>query len=178
MSRFIRILTAALVVAVSLAAGLASAADPAQAAHRQELQAYALTHSGDKDQGAKLWNGLRCKACHSLTSHAEVYPPSLAGVGERRDLEQIITQILFPRQSTLSHRVRVTFADGRVTEFALVAQDDVKLTVRDLETGAEITLLRTDVENIELVVRMPSGLVDHLTEEQFADLVAFLLSLT
>jgi hypothetical protein len=67
-------------------------------------------------------------------------------------------------------------ADGRVLNGLIVRQDNERL---ELQTAKELlTLLRTDVEEIQLTTLspMPEGMLTPLTSSQIRDLVAYLMS--
>jgi putative heme-binding domain-containing protein len=151
--------------------------------HRQKLRAAAQRERGDVTAGRKLFfdrNVVACASCHSVVSGGDTrVAPSLAGVADRLDLDELISAVLDPsaRVPDGYQRVVVTTTDGRVFNGLLKQKTDqgVELAV----AGKRLTLTWEEIDNFREnhTSGMPEGLVDHLSPEQFADLIAYLRSL-
>ena len=169
-------LAALLVGATSLAARGGPDDAAALAARRQEMRAYALTHEGDARKGACVVCRLSCRSCHVIQKRGGAVGPALDKVGGRLTREQLVDQLLEP--SRRGRSVRIEFADGRSKVFVLLEEGTDVLKVRDRDTGEVATHRKGDLEGFAVAGSdMPDGLVDRLTRDELADLIAFLVSL-
>ncbi|MBM3997847.1 MAG: c-type cytochrome [Planctomycetes bacterium] len=155
---------------------------------REALRAYALTHDGNAGSGSCVFvdcgsmvagQTAGCVTCHSRKANDDggKLGPSLFGVGSRLTREQIIDQVLSPHKNKNPMGVAVEFKTGRLQSFRLLAESRELLSVRDLDTGERNVLHVAELERYRRTPLMPEGLADKMTPRQFADLVAYLVSL-
>jgi putative membrane-bound dehydrogenase-like protein len=151
------------------------------AAHETLTQA-ALTRTGNAERGRKLFfdaEKSQCIKCHRLRDQGERIGPELTGVGKRFSRIYIIESILEPSR---------TIAPSFETHIVLLKNGQVKTGVRVAETGETLTLgdnqgqkhliTKADIEEQrpQPVSTMPEGLEKRFSEQEFVDLIAFLVS--
>ena len=166
------------------APGLAATRPPS--AVREGLRAFALKHAGDAKNGAMIFaeaRGAGCARCHGVGSTPAAVAgigPDLTGLAAQYDKVEIIRSILDP-----SSRIAIGFgattiaqADGTIVTGLIRAEnaEAIELVLADGTTrkvaAREVTQRRTAEAST-----MPEGLVDGLQPVEFADLVAYLMSL-
>ena len=142
-----------------------------------------LALSGDADRGRSLFvagAGVQCRNCHQIDGRGREFGPSLDGVGKRLTRGQILESILEPSRRIDAKWVGHTLvsSEGVVLTGMLRHRTDDHVTLRDAQ-GKDHTFPIADVEEIVAQQKslMPELLVQDLTAEQLADLLAFLESL-
>jgi putative heme-binding domain-containing protein len=134
---------------------------------------------GSSERGTiVLSKRLSCLDCHSIVEGEDTGVPNLSDVGRRLGTKQIVTSILEPSRD---------FADGYKSIMA-VTTDGRMIRGVELNSNHQVVVVRTS-QGEEAVRRdqieemtvsssdMPDGLVDDLTAQEFADLIAFLSGL-
>ena len=132
---------------------------------------------GDPYPGKKLFNQ-RCAKCHELFNEGEYVGPSLTSY-QRSDRRQLLLQIVNPGleiREGFELNVVIT-ADGRVLTGFITFQDDNFLVIRGSE-GEDVRIAKEDIEEIvpQRKSLMPEGILKGLSDQQIADLFAYLQS--
>lgn len=116
-----------------------------------------------------------CANCHLRRATRGRIGPDLSGVSNR-SREDLLTSILDPSRSIedryRNHLVETT--DGHFLDGLLVAETAAVVTLRgELE---DVTVLKTDIADMRVsaVSLMPEGLEDALTDQELADVIAYL----
>lgn len=160
----------------------AEALSPEARARIKKYEQAALTQRGHVQQGKTLFADakLKCNSCHRVGKTGGQVGPHLSSIGGKFDRPHLIESLLEPSRQIVEGYRSSTFAmkDGKVITGVVRKQNDRTLTVGN----AEGKLVEVVVDEIELrrdnpVSLMPTGLTDHLTPAQFADLIAYLESL-
>ncbi|MBX7167279.1 MAG: HEAT repeat domain-containing protein, partial [Pirellulales bacterium] len=143
---------------------------------------FALTQPGDAQRGAALFadtKGLACVKCHAVGGGAKA-GPDLAGVGAKYAREELIRSVLEPSNRILSGYESSTVAttSGQIVQGVIKQQTDELVELIDAE-GRVVRIAADEVDQIErgTLSLMPAGLKDGLTPADFADLIAYLVSL-
>jgi putative heme-binding domain-containing protein len=134
---------------------------------------------GDVRRGQLVFNGKRanCIACHKVGYVGGLVGPDLTRIGGIRTERDLLESILFPSASFVRsyEPVRVVTADQRVLNGILKkdAPDEIVVVVA---ADKEERVARAEVESVSpsTVSLMPAGLEQQLTQQELADLVAFL----
>jgi putative heme-binding domain-containing protein len=153
----------------------------ATAAHERLTQA-ALTRRGNAEHGRRLFfdtDKSLCLKCHRLGDQGERIGPDLTGVGSRFARIYLIESILEPSRTiapSFGTRV-VSLKNGQVLTGVTVTETQTTLTLADNQ-GQKHMLAKADIEESRSlpVSTMPEGLEKHFTENEFIDLIAFLVS--
>lgn len=121
-----------------------------------------------------------CHQCHVLAGHGVNLGPDLAKVTERYRDGKLLKQLLEPsseiHEKYQTHRFLLT--DGRVISGVIVKEDKrtievvTNLLTPDVKTKIEKDAIEQQVKSS--VSAMPAGLLDVLTRDEIADLLAFL----
>ena len=121
--------------------------------------------------------GGRCTTCHKMESVGGNVGPALTGAFQSYSVEKLIESILEPSKELKEgyESYKVALKNGRVVSGIKVSQDAKTLVLREA-SGQE---LRIDVAEIDEQAResislMPVGLVADLSQQELADLLAFL----
>jgi putative membrane-bound dehydrogenase-like protein len=153
----------------------------ATAAHERLTQA-ALSRPGNPEQGRKLFFDAAkslCLKCHRLGEQGERIGPDLTGVGGRFARIYLIESILAPSRTIAPSFATLVLAlkNGQVLTGVKIAETETTLTLADNQ-GEKHLLAKADIEEHRPspLSTMPEGLEKRFTEEEFIDLVAFLVS--
>ena len=151
-------------------------------AHEKLTQA-ALTRTGDFERGRKVFLDAEkslCIKCHRVGEQGERIGPELTGIGARFGRVYLIESILDPNRSVVTGfaTLRIETKDGRVFTGVKAAETDTTITLADSE-AKKYELKKADIlEQRPLSVStMPEGAEKRLTEQEFVDLIAYLVSL-
>jgi putative membrane-bound dehydrogenase-like protein len=141
-----------------------------------------LLARGDTRQGREVFFGTRatCSTCHTVFTEGGHVGPDLSKIGAVRTGRDLLEAIVFPSASFARgfEPYVVATHDGRVFH-GLIARETADAIYLVSPTRAEIPLPRSSIEAIEQsrTSIMPQGLEANLTQQDLADLVAFLASL-
>ncbi len=135
---------------------------------------------GSASAGGRLFNGkAECNGCHMVGGQGGRLGPDLSRVGERRDPEELLSDMLSPHQDVDPRwwTLRVTGRDGVVREGLRMNEDSFSLRIMD----ADSNLWSYPKNQIDSFLRveestMPSY-TQTLNDSEIDDLVAYLFSL-
>jgi putative heme-binding domain-containing protein len=150
---------------------------------RERFAAAALVRSGNATRGREVFLNAQeslCTRCHRVGDVGERYAPELTGLGGRFSKVYIIESILEPSRaiSPSYEATIIDLKDGRRLTGLRVEEDNAKLVILDTHAQKH-TVATSDIESRRksTVSPMPEGLEQALSEEEFVDLVSFLVSL-
>ena len=153
----------------------------ATAAHERLTQA-ALTRRGDPEHGRKLFFDVdksQCLKCHRLGDQGERLGPDLTGIGGRFARIYIVESILEPSRTIAPSfgTLLVALKNGQVLTGVKVTETLTTLTLADNQ-GHKHLLAKADIEEQQPspLSTMPEGLEKRFTENEFVDLIAYLVS--
>ncbi len=144
---------------------------------------FAMTTRGDPARGRAVFADratAACLRCHRVGAEGGEIGPDLSNVGGKLGREHLIEAVLEPsRQIVEGYRPTLLATDdGRVWLGLVRSETAETITLVDLE-GREQVVRKTEVEERKYADEsiMPGSLVAVLSQEQFADLIAYLESL-
>ncbi|MCS6867003.1 MAG: c-type cytochrome [Gemmataceae bacterium] len=162
------------------AAKLYAELDSARAGEKAKLdQILAQLKPGDVRRGQLVFNSSKtqCIACHKVGYVGGTVGPDLTKIGTIRSERDLLEAILFPSASFVRsyEPVRVVTTDERVLN-GIVKKDAPDELILIVAADKEERLLRADVASIapSNISLMPAGLEQQLSEQDLADLLAFL----
>jgi putative heme-binding domain-containing protein len=135
---------------------------------------------GDPDLGQTLFTRQACATCHTASPEEALKGPFLGGISQRYNRAELIDSIVRPAAVVAQGFGTNYFdmKDGRHVEGFIIREGTTEVVVRDI-AGTETTLAKNAIA--ERGTRdgsiMPQGLVDNLTLQEFASLLAYLDSL-
>jgi putative heme-binding domain-containing protein len=141
-----------------------------------------LARAGDIQRGRTLFyseNGAQCQTCHAISGQGGDFGPDLDAIGSKYDRATLLDHILAPSKwiDAAWQARTIETRDGAVLAGFIVRLDGETL---ELKTGAGATA-RLATASIQLekpmtLSLMPEGLLQALTAQEAADLLAFLES--
>jgi putative heme-binding domain-containing protein len=134
--------------------------------------------AGDLEVGAKLF-AKTCATCHQIASLGKKVGPNLDGIGNR-GLDRLVEDILAPNRNVdVAFRSSTIVTDqGKVLNGLIKRTEGARLILVDSK-GEEISVATDSIDQNVLsnLSPMPANFGETLTEEQFRQLMAYLLSL-
>jgi putative heme-binding domain-containing protein len=150
--------------------------DPERVKIVEQFRQVVRNGSGDAAAGWKVFEA-KCGQCHTIYGKGGQVGPDLTGVG-RETLDAVLTNVIDPNlvigKPYYVHVARTK--KGTVFSGILVEETPTRVVLRDGTKTEAINrddLDRLVVQNISM---MPEGLEKTMTEQEFRDLVAFLLA--
>ena len=139
-----------------------------------------LARQGDANSGKDLFVSKACISCHVFGQVELRRAPDLTGIRNQQNREVLLESILNPsKQFAKGYQpVMILTTEGQAINGLLVSENDDELVFRQAD-GQVITMSTEDIEASKPTTQspMPIGLVDALTPQQVADLLAYLQSL-
>lgn len=140
-----------------------------------------IPESGDPNRGMQVFRATQaaCSSCHQVAYVGGAIGPDLSRIGSTRSRRELLEAIAFPsaRQEQSYRSEKFALVDGRVVSGLVEEAAGEWLTIR---TGPEqrVKVRRAEIEERvpSDVSLMPAGIMDALSPEQLADLLAFLES--
>ena len=134
----------------------------------------ALELEGDKVRGNKVFQQV-CIGCHRLDGVGVEIGPNLASVTDRNPAS-LLSGILDPN-AIVEGKYRsflATMKDGRAILGIIVSETSANITIKDLANQQHV-ILRSELESLTNTGRslMPDGLETSLTQQNLADLIAY-----
>jgi putative heme-binding domain-containing protein len=152
-----------------------------QKAHLDALSA--SLPKGDIRGGQAIFNSQKaaCAACHKMGYLGGTVGPDLTSIGQARTERDLLESIVYPNASFVRSYEPVIVSTKSDEEYSGVLRKDAEDEIV-LATGpnTEARVARTDIREMRpgQVSVMPGGLDTQLTQQELADLVAFLKGTT
>jgi putative heme-binding domain-containing protein len=152
--------------------------DSAAQARRLE-QVLAASGGGDVRRGQAVFNSSKaaCFACHAIGYLGGTIGPDLTRIGQIRSERDLLEAILFPSASfARGYEPLVVTTQSGTTYSGVLRGDESDALVLVSAAGVATRILRRDVVDMQpgTVSVMPPGLADQLSQQELADLLAFL----
>jgi putative heme-binding domain-containing protein len=143
----------------------------------------AMKGQGKAEKGKALFfdtKGLACAKCHVIAGQGGAIGPELSGIAAKYPREELIQSILYPSARIFSgyETVVVATADGRVLSGLVKSDNADGIEIQDAE-GKKTRIARADIEDRKTsdLSLMPNGIVEGISPQDFADLIAYLETL-
>jgi putative membrane-bound dehydrogenase-like protein len=139
-----------------------------------------LAARGDAAKGKLLFKAHSCVACHTDSDGQALKGPHLVDIGKRYSPAELAESILKPSAKIAQGFETYVFemTDGKTLSGFVVSESARAVLIRE-GTGVQRELKVVQIESrvIQKLSLMPDGLVNALTPEGLADLIAYLQSL-
>lgn len=143
-----------------------------------DKRAFFLSGKGNAVKGEALFQK-QCANCHQVANKGQRVGPQLDGIGAR-GLDRLLEDLLDPNRNVDQAFRQTTLAlkNGQFVNGLLLREEGVILVLAD-QMGKEVRVAKDQVEERKLspISPMPAGFVDQITQEEFADLLRYLLSI-
>ena len=140
----------------------------------------ALNTEGDAKRGEPLFRKQACIACHTTANGQTPKGPHLVDIGKRYRKQELVESILKPDAKIAQGFDTYLFVmnSGKVVTGFVSGESVDEVQVRQTN-GVALKLKKTDIELRQKKTEsmMPRGVVNNLTPEQLADLIAYLQTL-
>jgi putative membrane-bound dehydrogenase-like protein len=147
----------------------------------ERLTQMALASGGSARRGREVFQNAEksaCLKCHRLGEQGARIGPELTGVGRRFSRIHLVESILEPSRTIATgfQNMAVRLKDGRVISGVRVGETETTLSLGDAQ-GQVHALPKSEIDAQRALALsvMPEGLEKGLTDQEFADLVAFLV---
>ena len=136
---------------------------------------------GDTRRGHEVFMSKKaaCNACHKLGYGGGRLGPDLTSIGRARNRRDLLEAMMFPSISIVRgyESVSVELNDGRVVSGIVTSESGNEIVI-SVDAQKTHHISRTDIAEIvpSSVSQMPNGLATALTQQEIADVIAFLLS--
>jgi putative heme-binding domain-containing protein len=151
-------------------------------AEHERLAQAVLNRAGNPERGRKIIFDVEkslCLKCHRLGSQGEHIGPDLTGIGSRFSRIYLVESILEPSRTIAPSfgTLVVMLKNGKVLTGVKVTETETTFTLADNQ-GQKHLLAKADIEEQQPspLSTMPEGLEKRLTENEFVDLIAFLVN--
>jgi putative membrane-bound dehydrogenase-like protein len=148
----------------------------------EHLARIALRKSGNVRRGRDVFLNAEkslCVRCHRLGDNDSRIGPELTGVGDRFSRIHLIESILEPSRTVAPsyETVVVALTSGIIRTGVKLSETETALSLGDNEGKVHVIQL-SDIEErvVQAKSTMPEGIEKRLTEEEFIDLIGFLVS--
>lgn len=137
--------------------------------------------SGNVQRGAELFfaEKSKCATCHRIGDQGAKIGPDLSNIGANRAGQDLLESILFPSATIVRdyEPYSLITSDGRVLT-GLIARETTETLYLQPQSGDVIAVPRSEIDELApgTVSIMPAGLDQTLSEQDLADIVAFLQS--
>lgn len=163
------------------ALGLPELSTDKEALARQTLAALGGMTAAQKRvraiRGKQVFERAACTKCHTTATQTTPLAPSLKGIAAQK-ADYLVESVLYPSKviKTGFESETITTRDGKILS-GLVKDEGTHLRVLNL--GLEVRIAKTNVEErtVQRVSVMPEGQEATLSRREFADLIAYLMTL-
>lgn len=136
---------------------------------------------GDTRRGHEVFMSKKaaCNSCHKLGYGGGRLGPDLTSIGRVRNRRDLLEAMMFPSISIVRgyEPVSVELNDGRVVSGIVTSESGNEIVI-SVDAQKTHRISRADIAEIvpSSVSPMPNGLATALTQQEIADVIAFLLS--
>ncbi|MCA9213977.1 MAG: c-type cytochrome [Planctomycetales bacterium] len=144
-------------------------------------QMLASLPSGDIRRGQKIFHGEKtaCFSCHAVGYRGGTVGPDLSRIGRIRSKRDLLESVLYPSASFVRSYEPIVVVTVGGKQFAGTVRDKTgSVLTLQLNATEQHSIAMSDIEALHsgTVSIMPEGLDKLLSEQEFADLLEFLMS--
>lgn len=134
--------------------------------------------NGSVENGEAIFKKAQCAQCHVFNNTGENLGPELTGLQKRFQLREVLESIVFPSQVISDQYASKTIAtlDGKMLS-GLVLDEPDRVVVLE-SNGSQTAVSKSQIDEVlpNKASSMPEGLLNQLTLQEIADLMAYLVS--
>lgn len=141
----------------------------------------ALSTDRSLANGKQMFRAAGCAQCHRIEEENAGIGPNLAGLAVRMKPQDILRSIIHPSEQVApQYAMTVLLTDsGEVIQGRIEQENDNWITIRGQSTSDEprkIAKESIEERRLSTTSTMPEGTLNHLSENEIYDLIAYLLS--
>jgi putative membrane-bound dehydrogenase-like protein len=144
---------------------------------------FATSHNGDPAAGGTLFHNVQsvgCIKCHTVGTTGGIVGPNLSGIALKYDKAKLIDDVLYPSKQIESgyEQSIIRTNSGDVESGVIKSESDTDVTMYD-SAARKIVIRKSDIKTrrVSKISAMPEGLQAGISQQQFADIIAYLLTL-
>ncbi|WP_028666326.1 PVC-type heme-binding CxxCH protein [Runella zeae] len=137
-----------------------------------------LIADGDMERGRTLFYGKAiCSTCHQVRTEGGKLGPDLTSIQKDRSAHDLLEAILYPSVSFVREYETYRIKTKSGEQIGIIQEQTPTAIVLGTSQTSSVRIARTDIVSMELqnISMMPQGLNQLMTEQEMADLMAFLL---
>ncbi len=137
-------------------------------------------HKDNLENGKAVFNDAQCIICHRLSNEGGSVGPELGGAANKYSLHDILESIIEPSKVVSDQFVtyNIEKKDGDTVSGRITDQNSERLVVStdpmSPTTLVEVPLSEIVSRKASKISPMPTGLVDHFTDDEILDLLAYI----
>jgi putative heme-binding domain-containing protein len=135
---------------------------------------------GDAGRGRTAFDGKGgCARCHRVGAQGSGVAPNLSDIGATRSAGSLLRSLTDPtsQMMPINRRVRAVTRDGKVINGRRLNEDTYTVQLID-DQEKLVSLVKADLREYTILMASPMpSYTDRLTQDELADVVAYLLSL-
>jgi putative membrane-bound dehydrogenase-like protein len=146
----------------------------------ERILAQVRDKKGDVSLGKRLFQQQSCVACHAIDTRSAPIGPQLHDIGKRYNRHQLLESLLRPSaQLAQGFSTNVIFTKQGQLYTGFVVREGADTVILRTAQGRSHEIRKTDIEERALskTSAMPEGMVNNLTVEELAALLAYLETL-
>ena len=139
-----------------------------------------VNHKENLENGKMVFNDAQCMICHRLEDEGGSVGPELGGAANKYSVHDILESIIEPSKVVSDQFVTYNIAkkDGESVSGRITDQNSERLVVMpdpmSATTLVEVPLSAIVSRTASKISPMPTDLVDHFTEDEILDLLAYI----
>ena len=136
----------------------------------------------DFDRGRAMFAAANCFSCHRFDNQGGAQGPDLTGAAGRFSPRDLLESIVDPNKSISDQyaAVVITTLDGKVVTGRIINLngDNFIINTNMLDPNLHVNVNRSEIDEMvtSKISMMPAGLLNTLSEDEYLDLMAYLLS--
>jgi putative heme-binding domain-containing protein len=138
-----------------------------------------LATGGSEEKGRALYYGKAiCSTCHAMRQAGGTLGPDLTSIQKDRSIHDIIEAIVYPSVSFVREYETYQISTGSDNFRGVIKEQTPDMILLETAPGSTVRIPMNEVTSVVQlpVSMMPQGLDKILTEEEFKDLMAYLLA--
>ena len=135
--------------------------------------------NGNLENGRKLFYGKAiCASCHTMGTKGVDFGPDLTSIEKSRSIHDVLEAILYPSASFVREYETYEVITKNGYNVGIIREQSPEMIVLSVGPQALVRIPKEDIVSISVLEHslMPQGLDQLLSEQEFADLMAFLMN--
>jgi putative heme-binding domain-containing protein len=135
--------------------------------------------NGSEERGRALYFGKAiCSTCHTVREGGGALGPDLTSIQKDRSVHDIIEAVVYPSVSFVREYETYKITTNTSEYKGIIKEQTPEMVLLETAPETSVRIPASDIQSIEQVEvsMMPQGLDQLLTEDEFSDLLAYLMA--